>query len=119
MFVLVSQKITASKCFDGITGLRFGKTKLVKEKFYGAKKLIKICDVDVDNIVISKLIETKNKCKYLIGCLSDIIRSLALILPKIIGCVKTFKDNNNKSISLHKDDGKLLEKYRTTWIRIE
>ena len=68
----------AAKCFDGITGLRFGKTKLVKEKFCGAKKLIKICDVDVDNIIISKLIEMKYNCKYLIGRLGDIIRSLVL-----------------------------------------
>ena len=35
--------------------------------FYGAKELIKIQDVDVDNIVISKLIETKSNSKYLIG----------------------------------------------------
>ena len=34
--------------------------------FYGAKKFIKIQDVDVDNIVISKLIETKSNSKYLI-----------------------------------------------------
>ena len=39
---------------------RFGKTKVEKEDFYGAKKPIKIWDVDVDNIVISKLVETKN-----------------------------------------------------------
>ena len=28
--------------------LRFGKTKLANEEFYGAKKPIKICDVDVE-----------------------------------------------------------------------
>ena len=39
--------------------LRFGKTQLTKEKFYGAKKPRNICDVNVDNIVISKLVETK------------------------------------------------------------
>ena len=36
--------------------LRSGKTEVVKEEFYGAKKPSKICDVDADNIVISKLI---------------------------------------------------------------
>ena len=34
---------------------------------------MKIWDVDVDYIVISKLIETKNNSKYLIGYLSDVI----------------------------------------------
>ena len=40
--------------------LRFGKIKAAKEEFYRANKPIKILDVDVDNIVISKLFETKN-----------------------------------------------------------
>ena len=47
------------KPFDSLIMLKFGKTKIVKEEFYGAKKPIKILDVDVDNIVISKLIEMK------------------------------------------------------------
>ena len=34
--------------------LRFSKAKVAKEHFYGAKKPIKIRDVNVDNIVISK-----------------------------------------------------------------
>ena len=36
--------------------LRFGKTKVAKEESYGAKKSIKIWDVSVDNILISKLV---------------------------------------------------------------
>ena len=39
--------------------LRFGKTKVTKEEFYGAAKPIRIWDINVDNKVISKLIETK------------------------------------------------------------
>ena len=39
--------------------LRFGKTKVANEEFHGAKKPIKIWDVDIHSIVISKLIETK------------------------------------------------------------
>ena len=34
------------------------------------KKPTKILDVDVDNIVISKLIEKNNNFKHLIGCLA-------------------------------------------------
>ena len=37
-----------------------GETKVAKEEFYGAKKPINIWDVNVDNIVISNLIETKH-----------------------------------------------------------
>ena len=43
------------------------KTKVVKEKFYGAKKSIQIWDVDDNNIAISKLVKTKTN--YLIGFL--------------------------------------------------
>ena len=103
-----------TKLFDSIIMLIFGKTKVAKEESYGAKKSIKICDIDVDNIVISKLVETKNNSKYLIGYLDEVIRPLVLILPKMSGYVKTFKDKdvdknqNNKLISLCIDDDKLL-----------
>ena len=54
--------------------LWFGKTKVAKEKSYGAKtKTIKIWGIDVDKIVISKLIEIKNSSKYFIRYLSDVI----------------------------------------------
>ena len=39
--------------------MSFGETKVIKEMFYPSKKPIKILDFNVDNIVISKLIETK------------------------------------------------------------
>ena len=47
--------------------LRFGEKKITKRKFYAATKHIKIWDVNVDNIVISKLVNTKASSKYLIG----------------------------------------------------
>ena len=71
--------------------LRFGETKVTKEKFDVAKKLIKIWDVNVDNIVISKLVKTKTNSKYLIGYSDKDIRPLILIMPKMNGYVKTFK----------------------------
>ena len=49
--------------------LRYGETKVAKEKFYGAKKPMKIWDVNGDKIVISKLAKTKTNSKYLIGYL--------------------------------------------------
>ena len=39
--------------------LRSGETKMAKEKFCAAKKPINIWDVEIDNIIISKLIEKK------------------------------------------------------------
>ena len=44
--------------------LRIGEMKVVKEQFYAAKKTINIWGVNIDNTVISKLIETSS----LTGC---------------------------------------------------
>ena len=93
--------------------VRFGEKEIAKEKFYAAKRPIKIWDVNVDNIVISKLVKTKTNSKYLIGHLGKAIKSLVLIMPKISGYVKTFKvkdgnkDKNNKLMSFGIDHEKL------------
>ena len=62
-----------------------------REKCFMLKKTIKIWDVDVDNIVISKLIETKTNSKYLIGYLDKVLRPSALILPNMSRHIKAFK----------------------------
>ena len=94
--------------------LIFGETKVTKEKFYAAKKPIKIWDVNVDNIVISKLAKTKTNSKYLIGYLDNVTRPLVLIMPKMSGYVKTFKvqDKSSKLMSFRINYEKLLEKYK-------
>ena len=94
--------------------VRFRDKELAKEKFYAAKRPAKILDVNVDNIIISKLVKTKTNSKYLIGYLDKAIRPLVLIMPKISGYVKTFKveDKINKLMSFRIDDEKLLEKYK-------
>ena len=46
--------------------LRFGKTKVVKTEFYGARKPITIFYFLVDNKVISKFIEAKTNYKLLL-----------------------------------------------------
>ena len=43
---------------------RFGEKEIAKEKFYAAKRPINICDVNVDNIIISKLFKTNSNSKY-------------------------------------------------------
>ena len=52
--------------------LRFGKIKVAKKELYRAKQPIKISDVNVDNIVISKIPLKKNNSKHMIGYLNDV-----------------------------------------------
>ena len=93
------------------------KKKKKKKRKEKKKKSIRICDVYVNDIVISKLVETENNSKYLIGNLDKVIRPLVLILIKLNGYVKIFKvkvadkDKNNKLRSFHIDVDNLLEKY--------
>ena len=75
-------------------------------------------DVNVDNIVISKLVKTKINSKSLIGYLNKALRPSILIMSKMSGYVKTFKvkegdkDKNNKIMFFCIDNEKLLEKYK-------
>ena len=55
--------------------------------------------------IYSKLYETKNNSKYLIGYLDDVIRSMILILPKMSRYITTSKNKDrnkdkNKNIKL-------------------
>ena len=83
--------------FHSIILLRSGERErerereIAKEKFYAAKKPIKFWDVNVDNIVISKLVETKTNSKYLIGYLDKAMRPLVLITPKMSGILRYLK----------------------------
>ena len=101
--------------------MRFGDKKVAEEMFYAAKETIKIWDVNVDNIVIPKLVKTKTNSKYLIGYSDKVIRALILIMPKMSGYVKTFQVEVKKSklMSFRIDDEKLLEKYKAVWTKIE
>ena len=51
----------------------------------------------------------------MIGYLDEVLRPLVLILPKMSAYIKTFKEENNKLMSLGIDDDKLLERYKTIW----
>ena len=87
--------------------LRFGDTKIAKETFYATKKTINIWDLNTDNIVISKLVETKSNSKYLNEYLDKVIPPFALILPKMSGYVKRLKDKTDRLMSFHINDEKL------------
>ena len=101
--------------------VKFGITEIAKEKFYVAKKPIKIWNVNVDNIVISKLVKSKTNSKYLIGYLDKDVKPLVLIMLKMSGYVKIFRveDKINKLMSFHIGDEKLLEKYKVIWTKVE
>ena len=47
-----------------------------RERLNGEKKTINILDINVDNIVVSKLVERKTSSKYLAGYLGKVLRSL-------------------------------------------
>ena len=65
--------------------------KVPKEKFYDAKRPINIWDVNIDSIIISKLLKIKGGSKYLTEYLDKFIKPLDLILSKMRWYVKTSK----------------------------
>ena len=75
--------------------------KQQKKKVYTPKKVLVVWNVNID---ISKRIEIKTNVNYLIGYLDKVIKLLVLILPKISGYVKIFKDKNNQSTSFRIND---------------
>ena len=84
-----------------------------------------IWDVNVNNLVISKLVDTNNNSTYLIEYLGEVTTPLVLTLSKVSEYIKTFKDKggeknkNNKLLFLSTDNDKLLEKYKNIWTKIE
>ena len=83
--------------------LRFGETNTAKEKFCAAK----------------------TNFKFLIGNLDTVIKPLVWILPEMTGSVKTFKvkdgdkGKNNKLMSYHINDEKLLENIKLFGLRLK
>ena len=59
----------------------------------------------------------------MIGYLEKVTRTLVLIIPKVSGYVKKYKvkdkDKNNKLMSFHIDDEKLLGKYKLFELRLK
>ena len=61
---------------------------------------------------MSKLVKTTNNSEFLIGYLDEVIKPLVLILPQISGFQDKGgdKNKNDKLVSLHIDDDKLMKK---------
>ena len=100
--------------------VNFRDKKIKTSDFYKNKKVIKIDDIDVNKILVSKEepYGTKNSFKYFIGYNdNDVIRPLCIKLPQMIGYVRKFEGNTTTSFKIN--DSKLLKKYNQIWKKIE
>ena len=91
--------------------INFEDKKINKSNFYKNRKILSIYDLDVNKILVSKTESygTKNSFKYYIGYdYDDVIRSLCIKLPQMIGYVKIF--DSNKTLSFKVSDNKILKK---------
>ena len=75
--------------------INFDDKKIRKSDFYKNKKINKIDDTDVNNILVSKKepYGTKNAVKYFIGYNDNIIRPLCLKLLQMTGYARRFNEN--------------------------
>ena len=93
--------------------------KINKNNFYKNRKIFNLHDIDVNKILVSnkESYGTKNLLKYFIGYNDDdVIRSLFINLPQMIGYVKNF--DSNKTMSFKVSDNKLLKKYNKIWEKL-
>ena len=83
-----------------------------KSDFYQEKKVIKIDDIDVNKILVSKkeLYGPKNSFKNFIGYNDNyIIRLLCIKLPQMIWYVRSFESNTTMYFKI--SDKQLVKKY--------
>ena len=91
--------------------INFEDNKINKSNFYKNKKLFKIEDIDINNLLASKKESygAKNSLKYLIGYHDDdVIRPLCIRPTQMIGYVKCFDSHNPMSFKV--TDNRLLKK---------
>ena len=91
--------------------------KIWKSDFYKNKKVIKIDDIDIDNILVSKEepYGTKNSLKYFIGY--NVIRPSCVRFPQMTGYAKKLEFNLTMSFRI--SNKQLLKRYYQMWKRIE
>ena len=80
--------------------INFDDEKINKNNFYKNKQIFKIDYIDVNKILVSKKESygTKKPLKYLYN--DDVIRSLCIKLPQMIGYVKHFDTNKTMSFKV-------------------
>ena len=92
--------------------INFNDKKVRKSNSYKNKKIYRIEDIDINNILVSKkeLYTTKNSFKYFIGYNdNDIIRPLCIRLPQMVGYARKFDENSTMSYRVN--NKQLLKNY--------
>ena len=112
--------------------INFGDKKINKSDFYRNKKVVKIDDIDVNKILVSKEkpYGIKDSFKYFVGYIdNDFIVPLfiwALFDNDFIGLLKLLQMNGyvqkfegNATMSFKINNKKLVKKYNQIWKRVE
>ena len=76
--------------------INFNDKKVRKSNFYRNKKIYRIEDIDINNVLVSKKEQygIKNSFKYFIGYNdNDTVRPLCIRLPQMTGHAKKFNEN--------------------------
>ena len=100
--------------------LVFDNIEVTKKEFYESKQGIRLKDIIVKNIVVSKKIEINDKViKYYTGyIIDDNVIPLILLLPIMLGWIKYF-ENGGKSMSFKIEDNEVYVKYNNIWNRVK
>ena len=92
------------------TIIKFGDTKIKKQKFHQDKTPISIKNIDINKIVVSNKVSFgKKDFKYFIGYKDAKIRPLCIFLPKMSTYRRDFDATKYLPFSIKDDE--LLEKY--------
>ena len=111
----------------GGKAIDFKDKKINKKDFYNNKKQFKIKDIDINKILVSEpeSCGNKNAKKYIIGYSDDVIRSICIFLPQMIGYVKCLDDNktmsflaDDMSFGLYESRKEFLKEYIKVWEKI-
>ena len=100
--------------------LKFGDIEVDRKEFYASTQPIGLNLVDTNKIVISNKFKHSDKgFKYFIDYTHDnIVRLLCIILPKVNGYIKYFK-NGGKTMSFMIEDDSVLVNYNEIWNMIK
>ena len=86
--------------------INFEDKKIKKSDFYKNKKIAKIDDIDVNEILVSKKESygTKNSLRYFIGYNdNDVIRPSCVRLPQMTGYARKFDENATMSFRVNNE----------------
>ena len=100
--------------------LKLNNIRINKKKFHKSKQAINLDSVNIDQIVVSdKFKHSDEGFKYFIGYQKDeIIKLLCIILPQMMGYIKSF-ENGGKNMSFLIKDDSVLNKYNEIWDKIK